>query len=106
MPGSYPRLAAFVNTDPSFMIFRRFGYVRARLILDQQEKLREMEAELDDLDEADNHYPRAPLRSRSADVGSSDQRRRILLVQLAEELKAYGMQEAPIQRWLTKHQTT
>ncbi|KAI0446536.1 hypothetical protein F4803DRAFT_503936 [Xylaria telfairii] len=49
-PNGNPRLAAFMATDPSFMIVRQFRYLQARVLLDMQEDLRRHESELDILD--------------------------------------------------------
>lgn len=49
----YPRLAAFLDSDENFMIYRRFGYVFARLILHKQSQLQRLEKHLDDLDAYD-----------------------------------------------------
>lgn len=46
----YPRLAAFLDSDENFMVFRRFGYLQARLLLEKQDELRLLEEELDGLD--------------------------------------------------------
>jgi hypothetical protein len=46
----YPRLAAFLDSDENFMVFRRFGYLQARLLLQKQDELRLLEEELDSLD--------------------------------------------------------
>lgn len=47
----YPRLAAFQNSDESFMLYRKFGYLQCRVILDKQDQLWILEKELHDLDE-------------------------------------------------------
>lgn len=46
----YPNLAAFLDSDESFGLYRRFGYLQARVILEKQEELRCLEESLDDLD--------------------------------------------------------
>jgi hypothetical protein len=48
----YPRLAAFLDSDESFMMYRRFGYVQSRLLLEQQDELRILEEELGEMDQA------------------------------------------------------
>ncbi|KAL5383150.1 hypothetical protein DPSP01_006126 [Paraphaeosphaeria sporulosa] len=61
-PQGYPRLAAFLDSDESFMIYRRFGFIQSRLILDKQDELRELEKRLDKLDRVeakiDERWPR------------------------------------------------
>ncbi|KAL9105913.1 MAG: hypothetical protein Q9227_008972 [Pyrenula ochraceoflavens] len=45
-PSGYPRLAAFLDSDEGFSIFRRFGYVQARLVLEKQDEMRRLEQEM------------------------------------------------------------
>jgi hypothetical protein len=47
----YPRLATFLDSDDNFMIYRRFGFLSTRLLLDQQDQLRLLEEELDNIDQ-------------------------------------------------------
>ena len=49
-PRGYPELATFLDSDDNFMVYRRFGYVQARLLLEKQERLRLLEQKLDNLD--------------------------------------------------------
>ncbi|KAG9194062.1 hypothetical protein G6011_04097 [Alternaria panax] len=42
----YPNLAAFLDSDDSFALYRRFGYLQSRLLLRKQEELRTLEADL------------------------------------------------------------
>ena len=49
----YPNLATFVDSDDSFGLYRRFGYLQARTLLEKQDELRCLEQELDTLDEAE-----------------------------------------------------
>ena len=44
-------MAAFLDSDENFMVFRRFGYIQTRLLLDKQDELRRLEKQLDDFDE-------------------------------------------------------
>jgi hypothetical protein len=46
----YPRLAAMLHSDENFTIFRRFGYLQCRLILEKQSRLAKLECQLDKLD--------------------------------------------------------
>ncbi|TVY12821.1 hypothetical protein LARI1_G008946 [Lachnellula arida] len=55
-PQGYPRLAAFLDSDENFMIYRRFGYLHARLLLYKQDELRAFEKQLDRMDRKDA-YP-------------------------------------------------
>lgn len=49
-PRGYPNLAAFLDSDENFMVYRRFGYIQARLLLEKQDELRRLEKRLDDYD--------------------------------------------------------
>ena len=49
-PRGYPRLAAFLDSDENFMVYRRFGFIQSRLLLEKQDELRELEEKLDRLD--------------------------------------------------------
>ena len=49
----YPNLAAFADSDENFMLYRRFGYLQARVLLQKQDEMRALEDELDELDDAD-----------------------------------------------------
>jgi len=52
-PNGFPQVAAFLNSDDSFVIFRRFGRTSCRLLLHLQAQIHRLEKELDDLDSAD-----------------------------------------------------
>lgn len=68
-PVGYPRQAAFADSDESFMIFRRFGYIHARLLMRRQDEIRELQEELEDMDKRDNEIEdrRICLQSRDVD---------------------------------------
>ncbi|KAH7330214.1 hypothetical protein BKA65DRAFT_565359 [Rhexocercosporidium sp. MPI-PUGE-AT-0058] len=64
----YPYLAAFMDSDENFMIYRRFGFLHARLLLQKQDELRLMEEQLDLMDRRDvSDNPKA-LQCRMEDV--------------------------------------
>ncbi|KAK4943912.1 hypothetical protein LTR10_016628 [Elasticomyces elasticus] len=50
MPDGYPRVAAFLDSDENFMVYRRFGYLQSRLLLEKQDDLRRLECELELMD--------------------------------------------------------
>ncbi|KAL7621001.1 hypothetical protein AAE478_008312 [Parahypoxylon ruwenzoriense] len=79
-PDGYPKLGAFMASNQNFLIFRRFGYLQARVLLNLQNQLRVLENELDDLEG----------RSRSSSILSAegtdeDSRRRVALLQSVED---------------------
>ncbi|KAF2180528.1 hypothetical protein K469DRAFT_692727 [Zopfia rhizophila CBS 207.26] len=53
-PLGYPRLAAFESSESSFSLYRGFSYLHSRVILELQDELRCLEANLQDLDEMDD----------------------------------------------------
>jgi hypothetical protein len=82
----YPKLAAFLDSDENFMLYRRFGYLQSRLLLEKQDELRVLEEKLDKMDEHDFDDDTYQLTTRE---GQSDER--IALKQEAEvKFKEYG----------------
>ncbi|KAI4266067.1 MAG: hypothetical protein L6R38_008979, partial [Xanthoria sp. 2 TBL-2021] len=69
-PEGFPRLACFLDSDESFMLFKRFGIVFSRLLLNKQDEIRQMEDELQGMDRMDNTVlaNKAYLLSRDEDV--------------------------------------
>lgn len=68
-PLGFPKAAAFFDSDDHFMIYRRFGVLFSRLLLNKQDELVELEELLSDMDEYDNKKEenRQYLRDRFAD---------------------------------------
>jgi hypothetical protein len=61
-PKGYSSLAVFRDSDESFMVYRRFGFIPSRLLLEKQDKLRELERQLNFLDRREAKAdPRRPL---------------------------------------------
>jgi hypothetical protein len=46
-------LACYLDSDESFVMYRRFGILHARLLLQKQDELRELESELFTADKQD-----------------------------------------------------
>ncbi|KAL8683377.1 MAG: hypothetical protein Q9186_000639 [Xanthomendoza sp. 1 TL-2023] len=86
----YPKVAAFENADPSFLIYRKFGWLHNRLLLYLQDELAELEYKLDKLDkETFSDDEDIKLCSRRDDwTGRS--LRRDLIKQIAQKLEEYG----------------
>ena len=89
-PSGYPKLAAAINCDPNFMIYRRFGYMRNRMLLYHQEGLALLERELDQLDAEDEAVDKRFLGSRARDESRKEPRRRRLFHRINEEMHIYG----------------
>ena len=91
-PSGLPRFAAFLDSDSKFRIFRRFGFLRTRLLLYHQDILRDIEARLEKLDFEDDSYESTKcfLKSRSVDDARALPQRKALFVELEAELRIYG----------------
>ncbi|KAK5728588.1 hypothetical protein LTR15_001725 [Elasticomyces elasticus] len=83
-PVGYPNLATFADSDESFSLYRRFGYLQSRLLLDKQDELRQLEIQLDVLDK-DEKDP-AALISRDG----QGQPRKALLTQIESKFRDYA----------------
>ena len=90
-PRGYPMLAAYVDSDTNFNIFRRFGYLRNRVMLHAQAELTQLERQLERLDKADQKSNEQALRSVQRDDSRNEPKRKKLLEEIETKLKAYGM---------------
>ena len=88
-PEGYPRLAAFLDSDEKFMLYRRFGFLQARLLLNKQDELRELEKDLDRLDKVDQGKDPSLLKSREKDDATSGRRKK-LLSEIERKFTEYG----------------
>lgn len=88
----YPYLASFLDSDENFMIYRRFGFLHARLLLQKQDELRKLEEDLDRMDKRDRRkYPKL-LQCRVDDDLRSDmvpETRRSLLLRIEDTILKY-----------------
>jgi hypothetical protein len=89
-PKGYPLLAAFLDSDDNFMIYRRFGYLQARLLLEKQEQLRRLELELELLDENDMKAKSRSLISFADGEDGEGQERRQLMQKIEDKFRDYG----------------
>ncbi|PVI01283.1 hypothetical protein DM02DRAFT_728018 [Periconia macrospinosa] len=80
----YPRLAAFLNLDPNFTVFKRFDNLHIRVLLEQQDRLYELQQQLEECDDAETIQ--LNLSSRRQD---GNQTRRELLQRIKAELTDY-----------------
>ena len=68
-PRGFPRVACFLDSDDAFMVYRRFGLVFSRLLLNKQDEIREMEATMLAMDRTDeNHKNDKYIMSRTEDI--------------------------------------
>ncbi len=86
-----------MDSDDNFMIYRRFGFLYSRLLLDKQDELRRIEWDLDSIDKRDangSQRARKCLQSRSKDDSINDvndaNTRRALLQKAERKLYTYG----------------
>ncbi|KAH3960600.1 hypothetical protein HBH98_145160 [Parastagonospora nodorum] len=94
-PTGYPQQAAF-QSDLSFSVYRGFGYLHARILLQLQDELRVLETDLRDMDELDdNGTNKRVLSSRMKDetrarkAGKLMSDRAILLETIHDKLAKY-----------------
>ncbi|XMA20181.1 hypothetical protein WAI453_012972 [Rhynchosporium graminicola] len=88
-PEGYPRLAALLDCDENFMLYRRFGFLQARILLNKQDQLRELETMLDNLDQSHKHSDSLRLRSREHDEAEGPERSK-LFREIEENFKQYS----------------
>ncbi|KAH8663439.1 hypothetical protein BGZ60DRAFT_529714 [Tricladium varicosporioides] len=96
-PDGWPRLAAFMESSPSFGNFRKFGQSHTRLLAIHMSNITDIERELDNLDKSDaagGAKTNWRLRNRYHREGL-DTTKRELLKRLEAELLAYGIANAP-----------
>jgi hypothetical protein len=77
-PEGYPRLAGLLDCDEKFMLYRKFGYLQARILLHKQDELRELEKDLDRLDKVDQGKDPSLLKSREKDDVANGRRKKLL----------------------------
>ena len=85
-PTGFPNLGAFADSDESFMLYRRFGYLQSRVLLEKQAELRSLEQQLDNLDRSEMYDEPDNLYSRE----SQGEERKGLLTQIEAKFCEYG----------------
>ncbi len=97
-PLGYPLLARFQNSEPNYMIYRRFGEIQARLLLEAQDDLRRLEMKLHhlDIDETDETRGMDPqaLFTRKLYNKDSSAGRVALMQELKKAFKDHGKPRA------------
>ena len=94
-PQGYPQLAAFVNSDENVLICRKYGFLRARILLYRQDEISQLERQLIEMDNEDKEIDPIRLRSRKTDEERDENpqfSRKTLMQRIDEKLKLYGMQ--------------
>ncbi|KAL2037595.1 hypothetical protein N7G274_009708 [Stereocaulon virgatum] len=94
-PRGYPKLAAFVNSDENFLVCRKYGFLRSRVLLYRQDELSKLEKtliELDELDSEESDATRLALMSRKTDEAREEDprySRKTLINKIDDKLKEY-----------------
>ncbi len=90
-PPGYGRVAAFEDCDPSFSLFRKFGWLHSRVLLHLQDELQELEEELESLDDWEfSSGDKKRLKNRRIDYGRPNAPRKALLIKIGAKLAEYG----------------
>lgn len=71
------------------MVYRRFGYLQARLLLHKQDVLRELEDDLDRMDAVDVSRDPDSMRLRE-DSDIENPQRKALFLEIEKKFKEYG----------------
>ena len=85
-------MAAYEDSDPSFLIYRKFGWLHNRVLLHLQDELVDLEGQLEDLDkwEVLTGNPAKLGCRRLDDAAPEESERRKLLIACREKLTEYG----------------
>jgi hypothetical protein len=87
----WPRLAAFQNRSDSCAVYRRFGLLFCRVLLQLQAEITALEKELFQLDTKDEANKDRHYRLRSIDDRKEwDPAQRNILKQIRQKLSIYG----------------
>lgn len=70
------------------MLYRRFGFLQSRLLLNKQDELRKLEKDLDRMDKVDQKNDPGILRSRERDDAENGHRKK-LLCEIEKKFKEY-----------------
>ena len=89
-PRGYPKVAAYQNLEPAWLIFRKFGWLRNHALLDLQDELKALEEDLKYHNRYEYHRgDKNRLLSRSSDYERPNSREH-LMIQIKEKLEQYG----------------
>ena len=98
-PKGYPKLAAFLSSEHNFSLYRAFGYLHSRVLLDLQDEISTLEKELDRadiFDYANGHENRLSSRRRDqvdAQNLGIERSRRHIMSDIRAKLNEYGMSQ-------------
>ena len=83
-----------MNSDENFLIARKYGYLRSRVLLYRQDELSVLERDLIALDADDAEKREMALQSRKFDEQTDKDpiySRKVLMQKIDDKLKEYGM---------------
>ncbi|CAD6575582.1 MAG: hypothetical protein ASARMPREDX12_007384 [Alectoria sarmentosa] len=103
-PCGYPQLAAFVNSDENFLIARKYGFLRSRVLLYRQDELSVLERDLIKLDADDKKKRDFALQSRKRDEETDTDpmySRKVLIQKIDDKLKEYDELVSRIKTYLS-----
>ncbi|KAH7409599.1 hypothetical protein BKA64DRAFT_665364 [Cadophora sp. MPI-SDFR-AT-0126] len=90
LPEGFPQLAHFLNSNDSFAVFRRFGTLSARALIQLQIEITELEEKLQELDKRDAADPLLKKRLRGFEgLEGCDNRQRELMEKVQGKLCEY-----------------
>ena len=84
----YPSLATFLDSYEGYMIYRRYGWLQSRLLLDKQEELRTLEENLQRLDLRKAQVRSTTPMTRTGPVNEREPRR-VLLEKIEKAFLSY-----------------
>ena len=82
-------LATFLDSEDIFSIYRRFGYLQSRLLLEKQDEIRRLEEDLDYQDEKAAEECEMEIRTRDF-VEGQEPPQQALLKQIETKFLEYG----------------
>ena len=94
-PVGYPLLARFLDSTDGYMIYRRFGHIQSRLLLDAQDDLLKLESQLEDLDEEETTDDMEALCSRKLHNANFSDQRKSLMKDIKVAYHEYGKHYPP-----------
>ena len=95
-PKGFPYVASYLDSDDSFMIYRRFGFLHARLLLNKQDELRALESDLRAVDRQDwndasrRKYLKSRTKDNARELAANATSRKQLLETIEKKTLEYG----------------
>jgi hypothetical protein len=87
----WPQLAAYVSSSKNTRIYRKFGYLRNRVMMYKQDEITRYEERLLELDDRDKETDEHRLYSRKVDEQQEVSSRKELISEIDQKIKEYGL---------------